>query len=103
MAKHVIDKPLTEAEIDLLDQGATACPGALYRSTDTRKFWFGAEDGTLIGPFTGAEVETPKFYGDYFDDNEAGQNNVPLGGVYFVTPINKYGLPAGSPKKRVEQ
>jgi hypothetical protein len=103
MAKHVTDHPLTEAEIDAIDQAATACPGAIYRSTDTRKFWVGADDGTLIGPITGAEVETPRFYGDFFSDTEAGQNGVPLNGGYFLTPINQYGLPGGSPKKRVEQ
>lgn len=103
MTRSIIEKLGTEAEIVAIGAANTACAGAMYRSTDTipEKIRWGASDGSLIGPFL-REVDVPKFYGDYPDDDTAGLNGVPIGGLYFLTPFNGYDLAGGSVKKRIE-
>lgn len=102
MAKHVTQKTGTTAEIEAIGTALTACPGAMYRSTnENRKVWIGLDDGSLLGPLS--TETTPAFYGDYPDDETAGLNGVPLGALYFLTPMNGYDLAGGSVKKRIEQ
>ena len=103
MARSIIEKLGTEAEIIAIDAANTACAGAMYRSTDTtpEMLWVGASDGSLLGPFQ--TTAGPKFYGDFPNDETAGLNGVPLQGLYFLTPFNGYDLPGGSVKKRIEQ
>ena len=102
MAKHlVIIDDLTAAEILAINAAQTAKPCAQYRSTDTSEVWFGDDDGTLIGPVS--SISVPKFYGDHPNDQTAAANNVPIGGIYFLTFLNDYGMPEGLPKKRTEQ
>jgi|AntRauTorckE5430_2_1112549.scaffolds.fasta_scaffold27653_2 hypothetical protein len=103
MARSIIEKLGTEAEIVAIDEAGTACAGAMYRSTDTtpEQLRFGASDGSLLGPFI--TTTGPQFYGDFPNDDTAGQNGVPLQGLYFLSPNNGYSLPGGSVKKRIEQ
>jgi hypothetical protein len=93
----------TRANIIAIGVAGTACPSALYRATDQKAVWFGAEDGSLIGPFITEANAGPQFYASYANDTEAANNNVPLGGIYFLTLTNTYGGIEGTPKKRTEQ
>ena len=102
MAKHlIIIDDLTADEITALGVANTAKPCAQYRSTDTEEVWFGGNGGGLIGPVS--SIAVPKFYGDHPDDETARANNVPVGGIYFLTFNNSYGMPEGLPKKLTEQ
>ena len=92
----------TRAEIEAIGSGSTACAGAVYRATDEKAVWFGHTDGTLVGPFV-SQVNSPQFYGDHPSNAAAGDNQVPLGGIYFLTFDNVYGLPEGTAKKRTNQ
>lgn len=106
MPRGVIEKQIVAADVATINTAGAAdlpggaCAGMLYRTTDTDEFYFGGENGTLIGPIA---LNVPRFYGDFPDDTVAGQNGVPLGAIYFLTPQNAYRVPGGLPKKRTEQ
>lgn len=100
MGRSIVEKTGTAAEIVAIGIAQTACPGAMYRSTDSEEVWFGGQDGRLIGPVQSTSL--PKFYGDFPDDSTAGLNGVPIGGIYFLTPFNGYDMAGGLPKKRIE-
>lgn len=98
MAKHVIITNDTENNILQLDTAQTACPGMLYNSTDTNKMWFGATDGSLVGPIVVGEVIVSQ--GIYNSDFEAGQGGLAVGDWYECGEAHDEGAVAGTLKKR---
>lgn len=97
MPRGVIEKQIVAADVATINTDGSACAGMLYRTTDTDDIYFGGENGTLIGPIA---LNVPRFYDNYPDDDTAGLNLVPVGGIYFLTFNNDYGMPAGIARKR---
>lgn len=97
MPRGVIEKVIEAADVATINTDTSACAGMLYRTSDTDEFYFGGANGTLVGPIA---LNVPRFYDTYPDDETAGLNDVPVGGIYFLTLDNEYGMPAGIARKR---
>jgi len=98
MARHATITTDTEANILQLDTNLTACPGMLYKSSDTNKMWFGATDGSLIGPIVVGEVVVSA--GIYPSDFAAGEDGVIVGKWYECAAFHEEGAVEGTLKKR---
>jgi hypothetical protein len=91
-------KPTDFAAIPALDPKTQ-----LYtqRRTDTEaptNYRFSVEE---LAEFLALNFDLLVLYGAYKDDLEAGDNGVPIGGGYRLTPDNYYGMPEGIVKVRL--
>lgn len=99
MPRHVIiDRDSTRTEILQIGQAGNACPGMLYKSSDTNEMWFGATDGSLIGPVVVGEVVVSE--GIYASDFDAGEDGVLVGKWYECAAGHEEGAVEGTLKKR---
>jgi len=80
----------TETNILAIGTANNACPGQFYYATDTEKYYFGKQDGTLEGPIPSDGGDFTN-YGEFNDDASAGAGGCPIGGYYTLSDATGYG------------
>jgi len=90
MPKHLIQvEENTSANIIATGDANNAVPGQFYYATDTEKYFFGKQDGSVQGPIP-SDAGNFHNYGDFNNDTHAAGNGVPVGGYYTLTEASGF-------------